>query len=276
MTLPFDPTAAIHHARVLATSLRAQFALQKPIAELGEMRAAFDVMSGAAGAQLQAALRASYPNIGFAGQLAQLLRGTDGELEDRDAEAFPLERSWLLDPIDGAVQFLRAMPGWCVTLTCMEARAPLFVVVVDPLHDEIFHAIAGHGAFRNGAPLDPPVRSTADKPILATTHPPFNDDSNVAHRAGRALAAVLPHVGALRNLGPVSLQLAYVAAGRLDGFYEIGGDAFNCFGAALLVGEAGGFATDVDGVPYDLDATSIVAAHAPVHAAVVDWLRATG
>jgi myo-inositol-1(or 4)-monophosphatase len=76
---------------------------------------------------------------------------------------------------------------------------------------------------------------------------------------------VLKEAGAVRNLGPTSLQIAYVASGRLDGFWEYGEDTFNCLGGALLVTEAGGLAIDVSGQPYGCASNSIIAAPAAVH-----------
>jgi myo-inositol-1(or 4)-monophosphatase len=109
--------------------------------------------------------------------------------------------------------------------------------------------------------------------VLATSQPPFiNDDPDVIGLAGTSLVRVLRKAGAVRNLGPTSLQLAYVACGRLDAFWEFGEDTFNCLGGALLVREAGGAATDVEGETYRLRSTSIVAGGSRVHALLRDDL----
>ncbi|SDH53860.1 MULTISPECIES: inositol monophosphatase family protein [unclassified Duganella] len=135
---------------------------------------------------------------------------------------------WICDAVDGAMQFQRAMPGWSMALTLMREGVAVFALVYDAMHDEMFHALWRHGAWCNGQPMR--VSEQATQQTIAT-----------------------------RGLGPASLQLAYVAGGRLDAFWQRGNDGYRCIGGALLVREAGGQATQLDGQPYRLASSSIAA-----------------
>lgn len=169
----------------------------------------------AADAQLRQALSAQYPAVAWA----------DGTLSEEYARR---GEYWICDAVDGAVQFQRAIPNWSMSLTLMREGVPVFAAVYDAMHDEMFHALWGHGAWCNGQPIR--VSERPQQPVVAT-----------------------------RSLSPVSLQLAYVACGRLDAFWQHGQDSYSCIGGALLVREAGGTATQLDGQPYRLAASSIAA-----------------
>ncbi|WP_432383158.1 inositol monophosphatase family protein [Duganella sp. P38] len=135
---------------------------------------------------------------------------------------------WIGDVVDGATPFERGIPHWSLSLTLMRENRPVFAAVYDAMHDEMFHALWRHGAWCN----DEPIRVSAGRgqPLVAT-----------------------------RGLGPASLQLAYVACGRLDAFWQRGNDGYLCAGGALLVREAGGDTTQIDGQPYRLASSSMAA-----------------
>ena len=254
---PLNFQAAIEVVRAVGDQLRIRYADLEPIVDNAAMMAAFRELDGAASKQIRQALAASHPDIAW----------LDGELEGagawRGAEA---GRFWACDAIDGAVQFLRRIPHWCVSLTLVEAGAAAATVVHDAMHGEVFHAVAGAGAWCNGERLRVNGRQSHRGALLATSQPPFsNDDDFVVNGSTSSLDAALREAGAVRNLGPTSLQLAYVASGRLDAFWEYGEDTFNCLGGALLVAEAGGLATDAAGRPYGPASDSIVAAPPAVH-----------
>ena len=157
-----------------------------------------------------------------------------------------------------------------MSLTLMRDGAPVFAAVYDAMHDEMFHAQAGGGAFRNGAAMRVNARDSHYHGVVASNQPPFVCRHRKATaQAGHSFSAMLRDVAAVRNFGPTSLQLAYVACGRLDAFWEFGADGFNCIGAVLLIREAGGIVTQADGMPYVLSAGSIAAAAPKVHAAML-------
>lgn len=252
--------------RDVAADLCETFWTMDPVIEADDMFAAFERIDGAASARLREELAVLYPRIGW----------MEGELEDiheMDSETAVQARSgeyWVCDAIDGAVQFLRAIPSWAMSLTLMREGVPVFSAVYDAVHDEMFHAICGKGAFRNGLPMRVNTRTSHHIGLVSTTHPPFVcKQQRAVRQAGHAMSGMLRDVAAVRNLGPTSLQLAYVACGRLDAFWEFGDDGFNCIGAALLVQEAGGKVTQVDGAPYTLWSGSIAAAPPAAHASML-------
>jgi myo-inositol-1(or 4)-monophosphatase len=257
---PFAPAFAIALLRTVGAGLRQRFATWQAVHEVEEMMAAFRTLDDAAVDKIASALLAEYPDIAWIGD----------ELKGADAwEKAKTGRFWACDPIDGAVQFLRAIPQWCMSLTLVEDGQAAMTVIFDPVHDELFHAVAGGGAFLNGRPVAVNPRRSHAMGLLATSQPPFIKDRETIAMTGKSLSALVAEAGAVRNLGPTSLQLAYVACGRLDAFWEYGEDTFNCLGGSLLVREAGGVATGLDGTPYALQAQGIVAAPAPVHATVM-------
>ena len=252
-----DQHFVIQQVRQVGASLRDTFSQLQPAIEWADVMVAFRRIDGAASQRLKDGLAAAYPGIGW----------LDGELNG--AEAWQNARTgafWACDAIDGAVQYLRAIPQWCISLTLVEQGQAVFAAIFDVMHDELFHAAAGGGAYLNGRAIHVNARSSHVGSVLASSQPPFvTSDANAIAMAGRSLSALLADAFAVRNLGPTSLQLAYVACGRLDGFWEYGEDTFNCLGGSLLVREAGGHSTDVHGAPYGLQADSVVAASAVVH-----------
>ncbi|GJJ01845.1 inositol phosphatase [Duganella rhizosphaerae] len=238
----------------------------EPVLEVDDMMTAFRRIDGAANAGLKRALGRLYPAIGW-------LEDELGDTVAEDAESAALaERGeyWICDAIDGAAQFLRAIPSWSMSLTLMREGVPVFSAIFDAVHDEMFHAVRGHGAYRNGERMRVNGRASHYQGIVATSQPPFaGRDRRAVRQAGAALSAMLPDVAAVRGPGATSLQLAYVACGRLDGYWQFGDDGFNCLGGALLVREAGGQATQVDGKPYGLGALSMAAAAPGAHASML-------
>jgi myo-inositol-1(or 4)-monophosphatase len=232
---------AIEIVRAVGNQLKSRYASLKPIVDCEAMMTAFRELDGGTSDQLRQALTAKYPDISwFEGELegASIWRSAGGG------------RFWVCDAIDGAVQFLRGIPHWSVSLTLVEGGAAIATIVYDAMHEEMFHAVSGIGAWCNGIRLRVNDQRSHHGALLATSQPPFsNEDDFVANGASSSLRIALREAGAVRNLGPTSLQIAYVASGRLDAFWEYGEDTYNCLGGALLVTEAEGVATDVSGRP---------------------------
>lgn len=243
--------------RAVGQQLKAQFATQEPIVETVAMVKAFRQIDGEASAAMRHSLAEHYPDIGWlAGELdgADIWQGADSG------------RFWVCDALDGAVQFLRGIPHWCVSLTLVENGRATAAIVCDPMHDEMYHAASQAGAWCNGKRLNVNARKSHHGALLATSQPPFsNKNDYVVNGSASSLRMALREAGAVRNLGPTSLQIAYVASGRLDGFWEYGEDTYNCLGGALMVTEANGVATNVLGQPYGPGSTSIIVASDTVH-----------
>ncbi|MFF4338392.1 inositol monophosphatase family protein [Kitasatospora sp. NPDC001540] len=225
-----------------------------------EARAAFDAVDRPAARMLRERLTALRPQAGWLGD--EWAREVPGAGE-----------WWLCDATDGAVQYLSALPHWAVTATLLRDGAPVLAVVHAPLLGATHTARLGGGARLNGRRRAPRPRVLATA-VVATSQPPQVARDPAARRAaGAALAAVLPHAAAVRNLGPTALQVAQVGSGHLTAFWQYGADPANLLPGALLAAEAGARVSDAQGAPWTPAATSFLAAAPGVHAELVAVLR---
>jgi myo-inositol-1(or 4)-monophosphatase len=180
---------------------------------------------------------------------------------------------WIIDALDGAIQYLHDLPHWCVNLTLVRNGTPLAAVLHSPALDETYAALAGGGATRNDKPVAPAHKRELAAAFVGMSTPPFVGRlPRAVELAGRSLAAMLAGVGAVRNLGATSWQVADVAGGRLDGFWEYGVDDVNLLGAALIAREAGAVVTDAAGQPWRAGARSILVAGPSLHAPLLALL----
>jgi len=155
------------------------------------------------------------------------------------------ERQWLIDPLDGTTNFLHGLPVFAVSVACREAGELVAGVVLDPLADNLFTAAHGAGAHWNGRPMRVSARAGLQAAFLATGYP---------FRAQAALGVYLDifreifqHTGAIRRCGSAALDLAYTAAGIYDGFFEFRLSPWDLAAGVLLIQEAGGVVSDLDG-----------------------------
>lgn len=194
---------------------------------------------------------------------------------DASADAgLPAGDVWVVDVIDGAVQFLRGLPNFCVSLALVRDGEPVAAALHAPLPGETYLAAAGRGATRNGRAIAPSAGVRPEAALVGTSQPSFlGGQPGVAAAAGRALAAVLPAVGAVRNLGPTSWQIADTAAGRLDAFWEYGRDDANLLPGALVAREAGAVVTDTTGRPWRAGASGFLAAPRGLHGTLLELLE---
>ncbi|GAB3136351.1 inositol monophosphatase [Amycolatopsis stemonae] len=258
---PFRPDSdpmmksVIDIVETLAADVRAP---ERPPASLEELGTTFSAIDDPLAADLRAALTDLRPGAGWAGEFGDL----------------PSGEVWVVDALDGAVQLLQGLPQYCVTVTLVRDGEPELAVLHSPWLRETYAARKGEGATRNGKPIEPSRKKTLDAVVAATSQPPFvTGQPGVAQAAGRSLTAVLEEVAAVRNLGPTSWQVADVAAGRLDLFWQYGTDATNLAGAALVAREAGAVVTTADGAPWTPSAGSFLAAAPALHPLVRDVLR---
>jgi len=178
---------------------------------------------------------------------------------------------WHIDPLDGTVNYAHGIPFFSVSLGYAEADRILLGVVYDPVRDELFTAQRGEGAFLNGKPLRV---SSADRLIdsLLVTGFPYdirqNPENNLDHYADFSLRSQ-----GVRRLGSAALDLCYVAAGRIEGFWEISIQSYDIAAGALIVEEAGGLVTDVHGRPgYLQSPCSVLATNGQIHQAMLEVL----
>jgi myo-inositol-1(or 4)-monophosphatase len=173
------------------------------------------------------------------------------------------DRRWLVDPLDGTTNFLHGIPHFCVSIALEGPEGLLLGLILDPNRDELFLAARGRGATLCGRPLRVSRRASLDEAVLATGIP-------VANWTGqedflRQLGAVMPRCAGVRRFGSAALDLAYVAAGRYDGYWERALAPWDVAAGALLVKEAGGQVTDLAGGPDWLRGRAIAASNGALH-----------
>jgi myo-inositol-1(or 4)-monophosphatase len=181
---------------------------------------------------------------------------------------------WIIDPLDGTTNYAHAFPVFSVSAALECAGRLVLGWVFDPMRDEMFLAEAGRGAFLNGAPVRVSATPDLGRSLLATGFPydlRTSKDNNLGHW-GRFIV----RAQAIRRCGSAAIDLAYVACGRFDGFWEIKLKPWDMAAGALLVAEAGGRVTQLDGGTFVLDAPGIVATNGLVHAAMLDVLALDG
>ena len=168
------------------------------------------------------------------------------------------ESVWVIDPLDGTSNYMHGIPHFAVSIAQQVNGRTEHAVVYDPMRDEIFTASRGSGAFLNQKRLRVSNRSSLENAIVATAFPFRQRDKMQAY--ARLFQAVFSKVEDFRRAGTASLDLAWVAAGRLDGYFEIGLNAWDVAAGTLIVREAGGVVLDFAGNDQVEEAGSIVAA----------------
>lgn len=171
-------------------------------------------------------------------------RPDDGIVGEEGASVPGGRRRWFIDGIDGTFNFLSGIPHWCVAVGLEEDGRPVAGAVFDPAADELFAGAAGHGATLNGAPVAVREGRSLDAAAVAT----FLRADKGADRPG-ALASLIEHVGVLRSGGAGSLELAWVAAGRVDAWVQPNPSPWDWVPGAALVAAGGGRWTVEPGDP---------------------------
>lgn len=199
--------------------------------------------------------------------------GEEGGGQGAPAATAPCQ--WFVDPIDGTVNFAAKLPQFCTSIALATPdRQPLLAVVYDPTRDELFTAVRGGGARLNGRPLRVTDTAALNDAVVSTGFPydkHTNPDNNL-----REWTEFLKHIRGERRLGSAALDLAWVAAGRLDGYWEKDLKPYDAMAGLLLVREAGGRVTDYSGRPdpQRLDRGRYVASNGLVHDAMLQVLAA--
>lgn len=207
-------------------------------------------------------IRKYFPNDRIIAEESGVVQGNNGHV-------------WHIDPLDGTVNYAHGVPFFSVSLGFVADGQIQLGVVYDPVRDECYTAQRGRGAYLNGQPLKV---STADELIqsLLVTGFPYDirerEENNLDHYANFSLRSQ-----GVRRLGSAALDLCYVAAGRLEGFWEVQIQSYDIAAGALIVEEAGGTVTDVRGGPDFLaPPCSILATNSRIHQAMLDVLENKG
>ena len=209
-------------------------------------------------ALIGARLRAAFPDHGIYGE--------EGTRQGLDSEF-----RWYVDPLDGTTNFAHGFPAFCVVLGCERRRPGLAPdedgemvagVIYDPLRDEMFSSARGKGASLNGQPINVSRTKSMQESLIATGFP-----SQKRHRSPNVhfYQEFTLRSHGVRRAGSAALDLAYVACGRLDGYWEFQLNPWDTSAGSLLLEEAGGRITHFDGSKFTLDSREILATNGLIH-----------
>jgi myo-inositol-1(or 4)-monophosphatase len=206
------------------------------------------------------------PDFGF-------LLEESGEVGDKNAE-----HRWVVDPLDGTTNFLHGIPHFNISIAAEkrtgETREVIAGLILDPARDEMFWAEKGQGAFLNEHRMRVSSRKRLVDSLIATGIP---TQGRSDHRLFLArLGRLMETVASIHRAGAAALDLAWVAAGRYDGFFEVGLSRWDVAAGILLIREAGGFVTEVDGGNDPLGTGSVLAANPNLHAPLLEMLAVAG
>lgn len=178
-------------------------------------------------------------------------------LAEESGQTGASDHVWIIDPLDGTTNFLHGMPQYCVSIALQSKGVLTHAVIFDPNRNELFTASKGAGAFLNERRIRVSKRIKMEEALIGTGFP-FRKNADIDEYL-KAFKAVALNTAGIRRPGSAALDLAYVACGRYDGFWEMGLSPWDMAAGALMVREAGGLVTDLTGGDAYLEQGSIVA-----------------
>ncbi len=201
-----------------------------------------------------------------------LLMEESGEIPGQDND-----NRWIVDPLDGTTNFLHGLPHFCVSIA-LERKGELFAgVIYDPVKDEVFWAEKGLGAYLGDRRIRVSGRKNLADALLATGIPFLGYQEGEGHAMFLAqLGRVMEKTSGVRRWGSAALDLAYVAAGRYEGFWETGLNPWDVAAGIVLIREAGGLISEIDGKPHTLESPSILATNDPLNRDIAKLLKGGG
>ena len=187
------------------------------------------------------------------------------------ADTVPSGACWVFDPLDGTTNYAHGLPIFCSSLALEIGGVAEVAAIFDPNRRELFTAERGGGAFVNGRPLHVSHTDRLIDTMLVTGFP-YDVHARVDEIVG-LFGRFVGRARAVRRLGSAAIDLCYVAAGRLDGFWERGLKSWDVAAGALIVAEAGGSVTKMDGAPFTSRATEVLATNGRIHDAMLEVIR---
>ncbi len=184
------------------------------------------------------------------------------------------EYLWVIDPLDGTTNFLHGFPQYCVSIGMLHKGVPTQGVIFDPNRNELFTATRGVGAYLNDKRIRVSKTDRLEAALMGTGFP-FREVSNIDDYI-RMMRNIMLATSGIRRPGAAALDLAWVAAGRIDGFWEIGLSPWDMAAGALLVREAGGLIGDLDGNDKFMESGRVVASNAKLFSAILQTLKQKG
>lgn len=195
-----------------------------------------------------------------------LLMEESGEVEGTDSQ-----HRWIVDPLDGTTNFLHGIPIFAVSIALERSGQIVAGVIYNPVMDELYTAERGRGVFLNDRRLRVAGRKDLPDMVIGTGLPFLGKGDH--GRALKELRHVMPEVAGIRRNGAAALDLAWTAAGRLDGYWEHGLSPWDIAAGLLMVREAGGFVSDAKGGEKMLDTGSVIAGNEAVHKNLLSLLK---
>ena len=208
---------------------------------------------------IRAELEKARPKFGF-------LLEEAGEIKGEDER-----HRWIIDPVDGTTNFLHGIPHFAISIALELEGEIIAGLVYNPITDEMFMGEKGKGAVLNNHRLRVSARTDLGDALIGTGIP-FRGHGNTA-AYGKVLDRVMPEVAGIRRFGSAALDLAYVAAGRFDGYWETGLKMWDIAAGVLLVREAGGYVTEVNGGKNPIGTGSVLASNQKLHKSLQDLVN---
>lgn len=186
--------------------------------------------------------------------------------------ALPPGEWWVVDPAEGNINHVHAMPDWAVTATLVRDNRPVLTVVHLPLTGDTYTAVAGGGARLNDRPLEVSAKTDLGAALVGTGQAKPGEDKHTFRRIGESVTAMLTDALVVRVSVPATMQLIHVAAGHMDAFWQYSDVRSGLVAGALLVSEAGGAVTDLAGEPWSTSSRDFLAAAPGIHTAALEVL----
>jgi len=178
-------------------------------------------------------------------------------------EAEPSDYCWIIDPLDGTKNFVHGFPHYCVSIALMHKNALTLAAVYDPIRQDLFTATKGQGAYLNSRRIRVSQTKKLEHALIGTGFP-FRDKQHLKPYLN-TFQTIFPRASDIRRAGAAALDLAYVAAGKLDGFWEASLRPWDMAAGVLLIKEAGGMVSDFQNEGNFLDSGNIIAGNLRVH-----------
>jgi myo-inositol-1(or 4)-monophosphatase len=206
-------------------------------------------------------LQKAYPDHAILGEESGLIGDADAEYR------------WIIDPLDGTTNFVRGIPHYAVSIACLYRGKIEHAVIVDPVRREEFTASRGRGAQLNGHRIRVSDRASLDGALLGTGIPFKQHCDDKLGPYSKSIELLASQCAGIRRAGAASLDLAYVAAGRLDAFWEIGLAQWDIAAGVLLIREAGGLVADIDASDRYMESGNIVCGNPKCFKAVLQVVK---
>lgn len=193
-------------------------------------------------------------------KLAPLVPEAGFITEEETSSTRGIRYNWIIDPLDGTTNFVHGLPCFCISIAMTDGNVPVIGVVHELNLDECFYAWKGGGAWLNGSKISVSKTATVSESLLATGFPYHNYDRMKPYM--EVFDHLMRHSHGIRRLGSAAADLAYVAAGRFEAFYEYGLNAWDVAAGAFIVTEAGGVSSDFSGGENYIFGKEIISANA--------------